>query len=84
MKVWITKYALTRGVFTCEVEGPDRNHPGMVTDRDRRPSVCYSGMDWHPTRQEAASRVIEMRIAKMRSLVKQIDLLKDLVVEIPE
>lgn len=72
MKVWITKYALTRGIFEAEVEERDR---GMVRLVDHRP-VGYGilfhaeGRDWHRTLESALARCEVMREAKLKSLEK--------------
>jgi len=73
MKAFITKYALTDGIleFEGEIAGD-----GMF--RYRRSAEHYEefahgeGKDWHITRESAVSRALEMRIAKLKSLDKQI------------
>lgn len=80
MKVWITKYALTKGVLEREVEiCPTAT--GMVACRDpefRGEFYSGEGKNWHRTKESAVKRAFEMRDAKLSSLVKQMDRLKKL------
>lgn len=70
-KVYITKYALTYGVFTVEGE--------LVADgtavsykRDAGYFQEYAhGKDFQLTEEDALARAEEMRIAKLKSLDKQ-------------
>ena len=74
MKVWITKYALTQGVYRCDVETFD-DSPRMVKDAV---SMYYHGNDWHETSDEAVAKAEKMRAAKIASLEKQIAKLRRL------
>lgn len=82
MKVWITKYALTTGVFTRSVEDCG---DGMVADRSSSFSAHYlgEGRDWHRTRASAVKRVEAMRAAKFKSIEKLIAKLNESI-EVPE
>lgn len=82
MKVWITKYALTTGVFQRVVKDVG---DGMVVDeRSGYPAYYHGdGRDWHRTRKSAAERVEVMRLAKLASLKKQIAKLQR-PIEVPE
>ena len=66
-KVWITKYALTQGIFEAE---------GKVFSGEYFDIGCRDGLftknEWHHTKSEAIARAEEMRIAKLKSLDKQI------------
>ena len=66
MKVWISKYALSRGVYAEEVEemGDDFVRAGSWS--------WFNKKQWHQTQDEAIKRAEEMRIAKLASLRKQI------------
>jgi len=72
VKVWITKYALTSGVFDAEVE---ESLPGMVklvTNRIGHGAAFHGeGRDWHRTLESALARCEAMRAAKLKSLEKQ-------------
>ena len=77
MKVWITKYALTKGIFTIEATEPNEN--GLITPINKLWD-CYhgEGREWHRTKEAAIERAEEMRLKKIASLEKQIDKIKKL------
>ena len=81
MKVWITKYALTDGIFAVEAKMPD---PGerMVAYRLRGAAFDQyahgEGKDWHRDEASALRRAEQMRIAKIRSHQKAIKRLQEL------
>jgi hypothetical protein len=73
MKVFITKYALTKGILEKEVERTsisDRmvNEVGNGT----RWRQSYHKPHWHETKEEAVKHAEEMRVNKIDSLKKQI------------
>ena len=73
MKVYITKYALTRGILETDgatVEGI----PSMAETN----FGYFHGDDWHETKEEAIKRAEEMRTKKIASLRKQIEKLEAL------
>lgn len=72
MKVWITKYALTTGIFAREAEEVgDR----MICIRPEFGSgeltQYHHKLDWHIDPLAAANRAREMQAAKLKSLDKQ-------------
>lgn len=80
MKVWITKYALTKGIFTLEVEVCTQNaslvyatKPGPLQERE-----YYGKPYWHETLDEAREHAEGMRVRKIASLRKQIAKLQEL------
>lgn len=73
MKVWITKYALTRGILEKEVEDCG---DGMVREKESFFPAYYHGTDWHTDKQSAVAKAEEMRKKKIASLKKQIDKLE--------
>lgn len=77
MKVWITKYALTKGVTEKNV---DICGDGMVNESDNRSPVYYhgEGKDWHRTKESALAKAEEMRKKRIASLRKQIEKLEKL------
>lgn len=83
MKVWITKYALTQGVFIRDVEDCG---DGMVADHSTRYVAYYhrEGRDWHRTRKSAIDRVEEMRGDAIAAAQRKLDKLKKLRVEVTE
>lgn len=83
MKVWITKYALTKGIFEAETV----NH-----STDNTVNVHYMGElsycihwfcrpDWCETHERAVARAEEMRAKKIESLKKQITKLENMKFE---
>lgn len=73
MKVYITKYALTKGILERDVEvsgGP--TEMVAVTGQNYRETYHGEGRDWHKSLAEANRRVAEMVVAKRRSLAKQL------------
>lgn len=78
MKVYITKYALTSGIFYGEAEvcgsSPDTV---IIRKKDYKHFDQYfSGLDWHQTKRAAIDRAAEMRDKKLISLEKQIKKIK--------
>ena len=76
MKVWITKYALTAGIYQEEVERTERG-----VWKDNGPQRCGQGFyanAWHETSESAVARAEKMRAAKIASLEKQIAKLRKL------
>lgn len=70
MKIYVTKYALTAGIkeHEAEVNGSMAIVPigtGWMTS-------YFSGNDWHMTANAASIRAEKMRVAKIKSLRKQI------------
>jgi hypothetical protein len=72
MKVWVTKYALSKGILEKDVR--ETNAPGMVAVNNTQYGEFYhvEGRDWHRTRAAAETKAEEMRKAKIASLVKQV------------
>ena len=70
--VWITKYALTLGILTEQVEEPPQDIPTVVRARAMGPSAYFHGKDWYRVRTDAVARAEYMRRAKLVSLRKQI------------
>lgn len=76
--VWVTKYALTRGVAECRVIHAAHwgtlwaEWPGFGQTAGLMPS------DYRPTREAALTRANEMRAAKIASLKRQIEKLEAL------
>ena len=80
MKVWIAKYVVTRGVFSEEVE--KTGSPTMV--KSKRPGLAayYHKNDWFKTKEEADQRAAQIVRAKLKSLDKQQQKLRDLLAEL--
>ena len=82
MKVWITKYALTQGIFERDVEQSKEN-PSMVTYQQDKSSYSEyyhgEGRDWHLTQTDAVKRANEMREKAIASAEKKIATLKEMI-----
>jgi hypothetical protein len=70
MRVFITKYALTKGIFNmeCEVSGDvaRANEPGWML------YLHGEGREWHKTRESAVDEAERMRFRKILCLSRQI------------
>jgi len=75
MKAYITKYALSKGIF--ELEGEKRGIAIAAPHYDG----WYYPPDWYETREEAIARAEQMRQKKIASLEKQIEKLKNMKFE---
>lgn len=74
MKVYITKYALTQGIYEVEAEDCGNNMIKVPVKSRGFNSFDYyhgEGREWHRTREAAIERAREMRDKKMDSLEKQ-------------
>lgn len=75
MKIWITKYALSKGIVVehAEHRGGDLwvFSGGFVDSR-------LEGRDWHRTEESAMACAEEMRVKKIASLKKNISKLENL------
>jgi len=83
MKVYITKYALTEGIIELQdVESP-KEFPTMIVDRRKEAGGwhSYHKPHWHENEREAIARAEEMRVAKIRSLRKQLSKLEKMKFE---
>ena len=73
MTVWITKYALTKGILEIEAK-----HYGGATDMIKQVGIKWpsyyhgEGRDWHRTRAAAESHALAIRDKKIAALKKQI------------
>lgn len=73
-KVWITKYALTKGIYEVNDElTPVTGSPGKFYASPHRHALTR---DWAPTREEAVKQAEAMRDRKLASINKQIAKLK--------
>jgi hypothetical protein len=75
MKVWITKYALTKGIIVAEAEKCNAGwlaKSAMVEWRGGMNGIeFFHGRDWHMTLEGALVRVKQMIDVKRKSLAKQ-------------
>lgn len=75
MKVYVTKYALTKGITIADGD-TSTAHPDMF--RGKGVWEFYHGDDWHETEQAAKDRAEAMRVKKIASLKKQLARLEKL------
>ncbi len=73
MKTFITKYALTQGIFEIDAEICHSINHDMIKNINKQ-NDCYhgEGKNWHRTKESAIIRANEMRTAKIKTLQKQI------------
>lgn len=78
--VWITKYALTRGIFPLECEILKDTSTQMIRENSypQYQTFHYEGKQWSRTKEEAITVAEKMRIRKMSSLMKQVKKLENL------
>lgn len=75
MKVWITKYALTKGIIEAEGEY-DPNYPTMVRVDGYLSS--FHKPYWHTTEAEAIKHAEYMKLTKLESLTRQFTKLQNM------
>lgn len=82
MKVFITKWVFTKGIV--EMEGIRSTVSPQMISVPPSPE-CYfgtyfhgQGRDWHLDRESAIKRAREMQAAKIKSLEKQIQKIRDI------
>lgn len=72
MKVWITKYALTKGIIEADGELTSSDSVSILNRGLSLPTHWFYKGDWHSNMQSAIMRAEEMRQKKIESLKKQI------------
>ena len=70
-KVWISKYALTLGIFE-ETVSQSKDQPTLVSVVGVTYPTNYHDGSWHMTRELAVRRAEKIRTNKLISLKKQI------------
>lgn len=78
--VWITKYALSTGVFEADAEVCGIEDMIEVTTNGY--SAYYHGNDWHANKEDAIKRFNDMRDRKIKSLKKQLLKIEDMKFEL--
>ena len=72
MKIWVTKYALSSGVFSTEAKVDEANKRAQI----KRPGDYWAwnafGNEFHTTEEAARARFDELKQKKLASLRKQI------------
>lgn len=80
MKIYITKHALTQGIVEAEGEQIE-DTPKMVKVLPRTNSHYSYYLfkpHWHENKEEAVAQAEKMRLAKIKSLEKQIKKLQNM------
>lgn len=80
MKVWITKYALTKGMSEVDLDkvvGAHINGENLYYRVNGFP-IGYIKGEWHTEKSNAIAKAEEMRTKKIASLKKQIEKLENL------
>ncbi len=75
MKIWVTKYALTTGIFSADAEV---NSGVAIVPMFRVPTQYFHGNDWHETPEAALARAEEMRKKRIIALNRNIAKLQNL------
>ena len=79
MKVWITKYALTKGILEVNGRVGDYHRNMLAYKRTPTSSIEYvhgDGRNWHRTFESAVARANAMRDAKIKAHERAIARLK--------
>ena len=77
-KVWITKYALSRGIFERDVSICKAENKVGDNVEKKYYTIYWCKPDWQETELEAIRRAEEMRLKRILSLEKQIQKLKNM------
>jgi hypothetical protein len=77
VKLFISKYALTRGIVEIEDDLPNDDFlrvklPGAAN------AAIFSSKDWHTTLQAAKEAAEKQRVAKIAALKRQLNWLQEL------
>jgi hypothetical protein len=73
--VYVTKYALTKGIM--ELHGVEQYDDKMIVATDAY-RTCYHKPYWYENRQDAIYHTNELRLKRIRDLKKQITALENL------
>ena len=87
MKVWITKYALSTGVYCAAVNSLEPSSIISIKNKNGLNGFSYfhgEGKDWHRTEESAIARANDMRNKKILSMKKQIERLAKMQFDVEE
>jgi len=73
MIAWISKYALTSGIFSVEAEVCSTSPTMIHEQKAKMMSSFYHKPHWHNTKEEAIVQAEKMRKKKVASLEKQLN-----------
>lgn len=77
IKVYVTKFALTKGIFET-IADVSENYPNLASASAHNFRDIYHKPFWHTTREEAVAQAEKMRIAKIKSVEKQLKKLQNM------
>jgi len=83
-KIYVTKYALTSGIFSAEAKISDDRKMASYKQPGAYFTETAHGNDFHLTKEDALSRAEEMRIKKLQSLDKKTKQISAMKFEIRE
>lgn len=79
MKVFITQYAMNRGIEELDVEIASQSPDVVVIGEGLKRWYCHGkGKNWHTTIESAKSRANTMRDARIKKLEKSLERIMDL------
>lgn len=78
MKVWITKYALSRGIIEADGEFTSSDSVSILNRDLPLPTHWFYKGDWHSDKESAIKKAEEMRQKKIENLKKQIQKLEEM------
>ena len=76
MKVWITKYALTRGIIEADGKLTSSDFVSILNQDLSLPTHWFYKGEWFSDKESAIHKAEEMRQKKIASLKKQIEKLE--------
>jgi hypothetical protein len=77
MKVWVTKYALTQGLFEMNAEIIDRGARHVYAKGKTPTGHSLFTREWTKTREEAVAKAEKMKTARIASLKRSIKNMQD-------
>lgn len=88
MKIFVTRYALAKGILAMEAELP-KDNPGMAIVRGSSVGpghldMYFHGSDWHRNWESAEAHAYAMVESAIKSAKKKIKKLEDLTFRNPE
>lgn len=77
VRVWITKYVLTKGIFEVDGEVVEDLYI-KVKDESGWGTILYGPKDWHRTKEGAEKRALELIQSRKKALTKELKKLEAL------
>ena len=71
MKIWITKYALTRGIIEAEID-MRIGESITITWINKCPGTYFKPGEWFKSKEDAIKKAEEMRKTEIEKLTKKI------------